>query len=155
MNAGTMAELTLKQKREYAKTLYLNENGITQKEIAERAGASVQSVCKWVREGKWEELRTSLLVSKEVELSRLYKQLKNLNDYAESKHTGEQFLSGKEADVLSKITASIRQLETEMNIADKTQVGREFLQYVRRVGGIDESKQVARLFNSYIKQFIK
>ena len=75
-----MAELTREQKKDYARQLYLNDSSITQAEIAERVGVSKVTVCKWVKEGKWEELQTSLLVGKDVQLARLYGQLKRLND---------------------------------------------------------------------------
>lgn len=86
-----MAELTREQKKDYARQLYLNDSSITQAEIAERVGVSKVTVCKWVKEGKWEELQTSLLVGKDVQLARLYGQLKRLNDAIEGREEGENF----------------------------------------------------------------
>ncbi len=144
---------TNKQKKDYAKTLFLSEPNISQKELAERVGVSAQTVCTWFKKEKWEDLKTSLLVSKDKELARLYKQLKQLNDFAESKEEGQQFLSSKEADTLTKVTSAIRTLETEMNIADKMQVGREFLAFARQTAGFNDSKLIGKIFNLYIQTF--
>lgn len=146
-----MAELTREQKKDYARQLYLNDSSITQAEIAEKVGVSKVTICKWVKEGKWEELQTSLLVGKEEQLARLYKQLKRLNDAIEERDEGKDFAGSKDADAILKITAAIRNLETETNIAEKMATGKEFLSFVRRTFGFDTSKEVARLFNAYIK----
>ena len=146
-----MAELTREQKKDYARQLYLNDSSITQAEIAEKVGVSKVTICKWVKEGKWEELQTSLLVGKEEQLARLYKQLKRLNDAIEERDEGKDFAGSKDADAILKITAAIRNLETETNIAEKMATGKEFLSFVRKTSGLDTSKEVARLFNSYIK----
>jgi len=146
-----MAELTREQKKDFAKQLYLNDSSITQAEIAERVGVSKVTICKWVKEGKWEDMQVSLLVEKDVQLSRLYRQLKMWNDMVEKRPDGEQFLVSKEADAVVKITASIKNLETETNIAEKMATGKEFLSFVRKTSGFDTSKEVARLFNAYIK----
>ena len=146
-----MSDLPMTQKKEFAQKLFLTEPGITQKEIAERVGVSAVTINKWVKEGKWAELQTSLLIDKDVQLSRLYKQLKQCNDFAEKKDEGEQFLNSKEADALIKITAAIKNLETETNIAERMSTGKEFLHFVRKTMGFDFSKEVAAAFNAYIK----
>lgn len=146
-----MAELTREQKKDFAKQLYLNDSSITQTEIAERVGVSKVTICKWVKEGKWEDLQVSLLVEKDVQLARLYKQLKMWNDMVEKRPDGEKFLVSKEADAVVKITAAIKNLETETNIAEKMSTGKEFLSFVRKTSGFEFSKEVAKIFNAYIK----
>lgn len=146
-----MAELTKEQKKDYAKQLYLNDSSITQAEIAARVGVSKVTINKWIKDGKWEELQTSLLVEKDLQLARLYRQLKQYNDHAENRPDGERFLLSKEADAVVKITAAIRNLETETNIAEKVATGKEFLSFVRKVSGFEQSKEIAALFNAYIK----
>ena len=61
-----MADLTRQQQKDYAKQLFLNEPGITQAEIAQRVGVSKNTICKWVSEGRWEDLKTSMLVEKDT-----------------------------------------------------------------------------------------
>lgn len=146
-----MAELTRQQQRDYAKQLFLNDPGITQAEIAERVGVSKNTVCKWVNEGKWEEMKTSMLVEKDAQLARLYRQLKQWNDTVELRPDGQRFLTSKEADAVLKITAAIKNLETETNTAEKMATGKEFLAFVRKTTDLETSKYVARLFNDYLK----
>lgn len=70
-----MTGLSLKQRKDYAKRLYLSGEGITQKEVSDRSGVSAKTINKWVNEEKWNDLRVSLLTSKEEQLSSLYRQL--------------------------------------------------------------------------------
>lgn len=145
-----MANLTLEQKKDYARQLYLNDSSITQAEIAEKVGVSKVTLCKWVKDGKWQELQMSLLVGKEEQLARLYKQLRLLNDAIENKEN-QKFATSKEADAILKLTVAIKNLETEINIAEKMATGKEFLSFVRKTAGFDTSKEVAKLFDSFIK----
>lgn len=148
-------DLTKEQKRDYAKTLYLTERGITQKEIAERVSVTEATVSAWVRKYGWDTMRTSLLVTKDEQLSMLYAHLEAANRAIMERDDGKRYPSSKEADALLKITTSINKLETETNIGDKMTIGREFLTYVRHVTDLAASKQVARLFNDYIKSVLK
>lgn len=62
-----------------AKILFVNE-GVTQKEIAERLNLTEKTVSKWAKEGEWDKLKTSMLVTKDNQLTSLYRQLENLNN---------------------------------------------------------------------------
>ncbi|MCR5697852.1 MAG: helix-turn-helix domain-containing protein [Marinilabiliaceae bacterium] len=148
----TSESLTMKQRRDFAQHLYLTEANITQKELAERVGVSKNTICRWVADGKWDEMRTSVVATKAAQLSRLYNHLRELNDAVESRPEGERFINNKDADTLTKLTAAIRNLETETNIGDKIEVGKEFLAYVRKTADSpDTVKTVANLFDGYIK----
>lgn len=63
--------------KDYAKRLFLEGN--TQKEIARRLTRTEKTIGKWKDEGKWEDLRKSLLVTKDTQLTSLYNQLDKLN----------------------------------------------------------------------------
>ena len=149
-----MADLTRQQQKDYAKQLFLNEPGITQAEIAQRVGVSKNTICKWVSEGRWEDMKTSMLVEKDTQLARLYTQLRKWNDAVENRPDGEQYLLSKEAEAVVKITAAIKNLETETNTAEKMSTGKEFLSFVRKTTDLETSKYVARLFNDYLKTCI-
>lgn len=64
--------------KDYAKVLFVNDN-LTQKEIAERLNVTEKTVGKWVKDGKWETLRTSMLTTKDNQLKSLYEQLERKN----------------------------------------------------------------------------
>lgn len=146
-----MAQFTLEEKRNYAKLLYVTVQGITQKEIAARVGATEATISKWVKVEKWEDLKVSLLTTKSEQLNLLYLQLKELNQVIHSREVGQRFSNSKEADTLIKITAAIKNLEVETSIAEKVEVGQDFLHFVRQAAGMDFSKEAARYFDAYIK----
>ena len=64
--------------RDFAKILFVNEN-ISQKEIALRLNVTEKTIGKWVKEGDWDSLKISMLVTKDNQLTSLYKQLENIN----------------------------------------------------------------------------
>ena len=104
-----MAELTNAQKKEWAKTLYLREN-LTQQEIAERVGVSRVTVSNWVRTGKWEEQKVGLTLTRQEQVANLYRQVAEINRAISQRPEGERFASSKEADILGKLSASIRNM---------------------------------------------
>lgn len=62
-----------------AKRYYVND-GLTQKEIAERLKITEKTVGNWVKKGNWDKEKTSLLVTKDKQISDLYSQLQAVND---------------------------------------------------------------------------
>lgn len=147
-----MASLTLQQKKDYAKRLYLSGEGITQKEIAIRAGTTEKSVGKWIKLYGWEDLRVSLLTSKEEQLSSLYRQLDALKTDIESRE--KKWPTPAEGDLIIKLTGSIRNLETDTSISEKMDTGKEFLRFVRQATNAETSNDIARLFDAYIKSVL-
>ena len=64
--------------KDFAKILFVNEN-ISQKEIANRLNVTEKTIGRWVKDGGWESLKTSMLVTKDNQLTSLYNQLENIN----------------------------------------------------------------------------
>ena len=62
-----------------AKRYYIND-GMSQKEIAERLNLSEKTVGTWVKKDNWEKEKTSLLVTKDKQISDLYNQLSAVNE---------------------------------------------------------------------------
>lgn len=156
---------------DYAKMLFVNER-LTKKEVARRSGVTQKTIAKWVEDGKWEDLRKSMLVTKDNQLTRLYNQLEWLNnhiaerdviydlpagvdpkdkDFNPSKYRVLQgkFANSKEADSIAKITAAINKLETETSLADTVQVARSLIDYIRP-DNPELSKEITEAFDSYI-----
>jgi transcriptional regulator with XRE-family HTH domain len=158
------------EKKEWAKLLFTKEN-LTQKEIAAKVGVSVQTLCKWVKEEGWERLKTSILMTKEEELRRLYEQLSELNkhikevgnpvlDPIKTKENGEpvynytRYATASQSDTIAKLAAAIRSLETETSLADIISVGRKFINFLRPID-IDKTKEFTSLFDAFIKDSAK
>lgn len=150
-----MAGLTNKQKKEWAKTEYI-VNNLTQKEVALKIGISTVTMNKWVNnpEENWDDLRRQMLVTREKQLSRLYRQFDELTKVIEDRPSGERYANSKEADTLNKLGSAIRALETEASVADIVEVSKRLLNWLRP---IDHTKalEVSGIFNDFIKEVLK
>ncbi len=144
-----MAELTTKQKRSWAQTLYLKEN-LTQQEIADRVGVSRVTMSKWVRDGKWEEHKAGLTITREQQIANLYRQVAEINRTIESRPDGERFATPAEADTLVKLSSAIRKMETDAGIADTISVLTQFINFVRPAD-LEKAKDITRLADAFIR----
>lgn len=144
-----MADLTNAQKKEWAKTLYMREN-LTQQEIAERVGVSRVTVSNWVRAGKWEEQKAGLTLTRQEQVANLYRQVAEINRAISARAEGERFPNSKEADILGKLSAAIRNMEQETGIADIISVLTGFIEWLRPFD-LEKAKELIRLADAYIK----
>lgn len=145
-----MAELNRQQKRDWAKLIYTKEH-LSHKEIAAKVGVSQQSITKWSQDDHWEDLRISIVVTKEEQLRRLYMQITEMTDNIMNRPEGKRFADPKEADTIIKLTSAIKNLETETSIAEIIDVSMKFLSWLREVD-ISKAKELGKLFDSYIKE---
>ena len=144
-----MAALNNSQKKQWAQTLYLREN-LTQLEIAERVGVSRVTVSKWVRDGKWEEQKAGITLTRQEQVANLYRQVAEINRTIATRHEGERFPNSKEADILGKLSAAIRNMEQETGIADVISVLTTFIEWLRPLD-LDKAKELTRLADAFIK----
>lgn len=147
---GSMESQTRQQKKDFAKTLYFSEKGITQKEIAVRVGVTEATVSKWVREEQWERLKTSIIGGREDVLGWLHAQLNAIREAVENRSECN-YVSSKEADTITKLTNAIKKLETETNITHKVEVGRQFLTWLREADS-EKALEFLPLFDAFIKE---
>lgn len=152
-----MADLiTMSDKQYLAKILYTTEK-LDQKIIAKKVGVSEKTIGKWVNDFNWKSLRNRLLVGKEEVLNNLYEQMERLNDKIRTRKDGDHIghADTKEADILIKYTASIRNLETQLAIADLVESGKRFIKHLQSVGTPDQVKTFADLWHSFIMESIR
>jgi len=152
--ASKKIELNIEQKKDYAKILFVYEK-LNQKETAQRTGVSEKTIGKWVADGKWEELRITLFLSKAEELKRLQLQLKNLNDVIMERDIKQRFPDSKEADILSKLAAAIKSLETQTNVGDVVNVFIDFNAFIRQAGSIKDAQFILEWQDKYIKSLMQ
>lgn len=146
---------TIKQKQEHAKLLYTVEGVTVGKELAERVGVSPQTISKWINSEPWEELRSSILLTKDSELRRLYRRFTFLNDHIEQREINERKPVGNaEADSLVKISAAIKNLETDVSAAEAIEILKNFINAVR-THNLDLAKQITKEADHFIKTLIK
>lgn len=139
------------QEKEFAKSLYIG-GGLTQKEIAARISVTETTLTKWIKVGKWDSLKKSLLTTKQNQLSFLYDQLDYLN--TEIAKRDSKVATAKEADVIIKLTAAINRLETETSIGDTVEVARNFIEFVRPQN-LELAKTITDLFDVFITAKMK
>ena len=148
-----MANLTNKQKKEWAKTLYLKEN-LTMIEISDRVGVSRQTLSNWIKSERWEDLKTSLTLTRQEQIGNLYRQVAEINRAINGKKEGERYADSKEADILGKLAAAINKMETDVGIKDICEVGGKFIDWLRTVD-LDKAKEFVVLFDAFTEDSLK
>lgn len=144
-----MADLSNKQKKDFALSIYLNEQ-LTQEEIAARVGVKRQTISRWIAEGNWERMKVSITITREEQLKNLYMQLAELNASINQKPEGQRFANASESDTISKISGAIKKMETDVGLADILSVFKDFLKWLR-AQDVERSKEIASLLDAYIK----
>lgn len=146
-----MAKLTIAQKKEWAQLLYTQQS-ITQKEAAERVGVSAVTFNKWVKIGKWDELKVSITITREEQLKSLYRQLAEMNrSIAERElNKGNRYPTSAEADTISKLANAIDKLETETGLNEILSSFKEFLGWLRKFD-IATAQKIVPLFDDFVK----
>lgn len=184
-----MARLTKERTRELqelALTFYLSDTTITQKEVAQKTGVGEKTISKWIQDGKWDERRQSMLVTKKTQLQNLYEQLEAITNNIKTRKVvydvpafllkpvkmkdadGAEYLhyhqyneqdypvkigntpTPREADIISKITASINRLEVETGAGETIEVGLAFMRYMKNTD-LEFTKTFTQYFDAYIK----
>ena len=141
-------EMTIEQKKEYAKLIFLKEN-CTQKEIASRVGVSAVTINKWVKD--WENLKLNLLQTREERINSTLQQLDELDRSIAAKEEGKRFPTAAEADIRRKLTADLQALEQDASIRDIYNVSRGILDWLR-VRNLEEAQRLSDYFDSFIKE---
>lgn len=143
--------------KEIVKILFV-QVGLNQKEIYLKLKdtqnkVSEATISKWAQEGRWKELKTNLVNSKNDRLSELYKELEEFNLMIKSREVGFRFPTSKEADVRRKLIRDIADLETKYNIAQTTVIARDFVTFCRDID-MDFSLKANEYFDLFINSQI-
>lgn len=148
-----MADLTKEQKKNLAKHLYIHGK-MTYEEIGKDVGVQRQTVSRWAKEGKWEETKAGMSVTREENLKYLNQHLKNINMDILKRDEANRQPTTKEADVMAKIAAAIKNMELDVGIADIISVGMRFTEWLRRVD-LEKAKEFIPYWDSFIKEQAK
>ena len=148
----TMTQLSATQKKQIAKDLYLY-SAMTFEEIASRIGSTRQTVSKWSKSEGWDELKSSMTISREQILKNMYRQIDEINAAILSREAGQRFASVKEADTLAKLAAAIDKMERDVGLSDIVSVGMRFCEWLRRAD-VDRGREVATLWDAFLKDSI-
>lgn len=141
-------------KQYLAKILYAREH-LDGKVVAKKVGVSEKTMSEWVNKFGWRNLRKRLLITKEEQINNLYEQLEELNNKIRSKPEGQRYADTKEADVQIKTTSAIRNLETDLNLADKIEAGMQFIKYAQKVSALEVTIQITDLWHDFIQSAVR
>lgn len=148
-----MANLKSEQKKMLAREIYLLGN-YTYEEIAQKVGAQRQTISRWAKAGNWDNLKAGMTVTREAILSRMYQQLNNMNSAILEREPSKRHPDTKEADVMVKLAAAIKNMETDVGISDIISVGMRFGEFLRRIN-LDKAKEYVKLWDVFLKEQIK
>ncbi len=130
----------------------MKEN-LTQQEIADRVGVSRITVNRWIADGKWEVQKAGLTLTREEQIANLYRQVAEINRKIADKPEGERFASNAEADILGKLSAAIKKMETDVGIADIISVQTKFIEFLRSID-FEKAKELTQLSDAFIKSLL-
>ena len=130
--------------KDYAKLLFTNFDMSIQ-DIANITETDEATVRNWIKTGSWNDLKSTLLTSKQNELQFLYALL---NSISGKRNSGE--LSSKDLDTYLKCSAAIKNLEVEASISQIVDTGMLFITWLRR-----RNNDLAKTFTMHWDTFIK
>lgn len=147
-----MATMTNKQKRQWAQSLYTNENR-TQAEVAAIVEVSRQTIVRWSKEDRWDELKAGMTMTREEQIKNLQRQIVEINNAIRGRDEGQRFASPKEADTINKIATAINKLETDAGIHELVSAGQRFIAFLRPVNLV-KAQEFTILYNEFIKSLL-
>jgi transcriptional regulator with XRE-family HTH domain len=147
----------LEQLYDYAKMLFVYDK-LSQKEISVKTGVSEVTLSKWangsVNGEVWEEYRKAISVTRDERYRSTINQLTELDNLINSRDDKYRFPSKDESNIRRKLVADLKALEVECGIVDIINVSIKLLDWLRKVD-VEKAKEVADIFNSYIKSSFK
>ena len=103
-----------------------------------------------VQLGACREQKAGLTLTRQEQVANLYRQVAEINRAISARAEGERFPNSKEADILGKLSAAIRNMEQETGIADIISVLTGFIEWLRPFD-LEKAKELTRLADAYIK----
>ena len=131
------------QRQELARMYFMQ--GMKQKEIADKVGVSRNTICAWIRDGKWDTVRAAKTITR----SELVKKM--LNDLDEKLASGQWT-----ADEIIKVASAIEKLDKQTNIVTITEVFTAFNKWLVSRMQVDPglTPEIVKIINTYQDKFI-
>ena len=153
MEINEHGELSIDQKKDYAKSLFLRDE-FTQKDIADKVGVAEKTMSKWVNDGKWQVLLKSVTTTKAEQLSLLYDIFARLNHDAKVALEDDDPATNPNYDGIAKIAKSIERLEKEAGVGEMIQTGIAVIKFVQKED-VEAAKVVSHWFYIFINDKMK
>lgn len=146
-----LTKAELKEKREYAKLLFIREN-LTQKEIALRIGISQNTVSKWATEDNWEAAKKSTMLTREEQIRNMLSELEMINNEIAS--SDRKYATKEQAYVRDTLIQNLQKLEVDVSATEVYNVATKIINFYRPID-LDTAKVLTEYFDSYIKSLLK
>jgi hypothetical protein len=142
---------TIKEKKEYAWLLF-KDGAYTQKMIAEKVGVAERTITDWKQREKWEEKAKSIKQTREENLISLHTQWAAINK--EVKDNQKNIVTSAQADIIKKLSASIKELENEVGYTEAYQVVKKLMKHVQIID-FEASKMFIDFADSFMQELLK
>lgn len=133
--------------RNRAYELYMNTNS-TYSKIAELIGVGKDTVSDWASRYKWKETKAANSITRERNIANMLVQIANLNENVATRE--QKWMTGQEADMVAKLTKSIREMSGRTALPDLYNSITEFLKFLHGVDPV-AAKSVA----DYAREFMQ
>ena len=125
----------LQKKHTLAFKLYV-DNRLDQKLIAEITGITEKTITTWKKNDKkrgsdWDEERRNALLGAENQMRRTVRMYDQLMTQIENRKKPHNIPNSKEADILSKLSASIEKLRTDITLFAKQEVLKDAISFLQ------------------------
>ncbi|MCQ2299793.1 MAG: hypothetical protein MJZ81_06700 [Bacteroidales bacterium] len=134
---------------EIAEKLFV-EDGQTDSARAKAKRRGRDLVGRWIKEGGWEELRTSLAVTRDSNLKNLYQQISTITNNIAQRDPSERVATPEEADMLAKLADIISKLEKEIGISEIVNTGMQFIDWIK-AHDMGAAKEVCGYWDEFLK----
>lgn len=135
--------------KNWAKILITKE-GHTQLSASEIVNISATTMNKWYNDGKWAELSKNILLTRSEQLTKLYKELEEFNNFIATKAEGKRFADSKEGDARSKLMKNIEQFEEEASLPEIIHSCQGLLEFIRKVD-LKKAQELSTFIDAFIK----
>ncbi len=139
--------LKYEERKEWARMLYTKQE-LSVTDVANTVAVQETQVLKWAKEDAWDNVRSSLLISKQTQLKRLYTALEKLTRTIED---ADKEVNPKDIDLAIKYTTAIKSLEPEVTVSLIIDIAELFITWLRK-RDLHFARAVATHFDAFIKQ---
>lgn len=152
------------KRRDMAKILYVQgyqsaqeiseklwcEDGQNARNRTNAFNRGVVTVNRWIRDEGWDELRTSLSITRDANLKNLYAQISTITNNIARRPPEQRVATQEEAEMLAKLADIISKLEKEIGISEIVNTGMQFIDWIK-THDIGAAKEVCTYWDEFLK----
>jgi DNA-binding XRE family transcriptional regulator len=142
----------LDDKKDFARILFMS--GMAQNVIAEKVGASKQTVNRWVAENGWAEQRAAQNITRPELVNKLLRTIDKLIEQVNE--SSDPLLIAGVGDKLSKLASVIEKLDKKASVVDAIEVFMAFGKWLQHRASFDDelTPELLKAINRYQDRYI-